>query len=414
MALREVEQRWLAGAEGPAMQLAMQMMVTAADVSGAREFVEIEFAHIGSSFYAGRVSVDFAEYILENGGSFAVPTYTNASLIDCATPSLRSSTVYPEEVAGAQRLMEIYTQLGCAPMWSCAPYAEPAGRPGLGAHIAGSESNAVSFFNSVLGARTNKYGDFIDCCAAMTGRVPMSGLHTDMGRVGSHVFDVGSLPSSVVDDRSFPHVLGIILGQDMGSGVPVVDGLESASEDDLKAIAAAAATSGAVEMFHVVGITPEAATLERALGGRADVGRTVITPERIRGTQSALSSKASGSVDAVCLGTPHFTVSEFAELRGLLSGRRVADDVRVLVTTSRAVLAELELRGWADEFRALGVELLLDTCTYYTPRAGGVDGLVATNSAKWAYYAPGILGVDVYFGSLEECVEGAVSGKVGP
>ncbi len=411
--LDEREQRWLSGTDGAAMQLAMQMMVTAADVSSAAEFVEIEFAHINSSFYSGQVSLDFAEFLLANGGSFAVPTHTNASLIDCSTPGLRAERDHPVEVGGARRLMEIYAELGASAMWSCAPYAEPTGRPGKGAHIVGSESNAVSFFNSVLGARTNKYGDFIDVCAAMTGRVPLAGLHTDAGRRASHVFDVTGLSADDQDDPTLPHVLGIILGHEAGSAIPVIVGLGSASEDDLKAIAAAGGTSGAVEMFHVVGITPEAPTLDAATGGVAPTRRTIVDSALIRSTRSRLSTSSTGPLRAVCLGTPHFTASEFAGLRTALDGRSVDGRVQLLVTTSRAVLAEIGSVGWDEELRAAGVQIVLDTCTYYTPRARGVAGLVMTNSAKWAYYAPGILGVEVAFGSLQECVDAAVSGRVG-
>ncbi|NND76407.1 MAG: DUF521 domain-containing protein [Ilumatobacter sp.] len=411
--LDEREQRWLSGADGEAMRLAMQMMVTAADVSDATEFVEIEFAHINSSFYSGQVSLDFAEFLLANGGSFAVPTHTNASLIDCSTPELRAEHDHPVEVGGARRLMAIYAELGASAMWSCAPYAEPTGRPRQGAHVVGSESNAVSFFNSVLGARTNKYGDFIDVCAAMTGRVPLAGLHTDAGRRASHVFDLTGLSGEELADSTLPHVLGIILGHEAGSAIPVVVGLDTATEDDLKAIAAAGGTSGAVEMFHVVGVTPEARTLDAATAGVVPAGRTIVDSALVRSTRARLSTSTTAPLSAVCLGTPHFTASEFAGLRAALDGRPVDGRVQLLVTTSRAVLAEIAAHGWDDELRSLGVQIVLDTCTYYSPRARGVDGLVMTNSAKWAYYAPGILGVDVAFGSLPECVDAAVSGKVG-
>ena len=412
LALDETEQRWLGGADGAAMQLAMRMMLTAAQVSNATEFVEIEFAHINSSFYSGQVSLDFAEFMLANGGSFAVPTHTNASLIDCSTPTLRSEHDHPVEVRGARRLMDVYIELGCTPMWSCAPYAEAVGRPSMGAQIVGSESNAVSFFNSVLGARTNKYGDFIDVCAAMTGRVPLAGLHTDEARRATHLFDLTGLSPAELSDPTLPHVLGIILGNEAGSAVPVVVGLESATDDELKAIAAAGATSGAVEMFHVVGVTPEAPTLDAATGGTIPIYRTIVDATLLDSTRTRLSTSWTGPLRAVCLGTPHFTLTEFADLRAALNGRRVNEGVQMLVTTSRAVLAELESESWDDELRSAGVQIVVDTCTYFTPRPNGVEGLVMTNSAKWAYYAPGILDVEVAFGSLQQCVESSVRGQV--
>ena len=314
MRLDNQEQQWLSGAEGKAMQLAMQLIVAAAEATGATRFIEIEFAHINSCHYSGQLSLDFAEFLLAEGARLLVPTHTNASLIDCSHASLRPESEFPTEVGGARRLMEIYEALGCTTMWTCAPYQQPEGRPAFGQQIAGSESNAVSFFNSVLGARTNKYGDLLDISAAMTGRVPYTGLHTDEGRLGTHLFRL-DLTNAELADPTLHHLLGVILGQGSGTGVPVIDGLSDATEDQLKAIAAAGATAGAVGMFHVVGITPEAPTLDDAFGGRASRVEVTVDSDLLSETRAALSTRNSGQLDVVCLGTPHFSIEEFAELR---------------------------------------------------------------------------------------------------
>ena len=411
LALSELERRWLSGAAGRAKQLSMQLMVSAAEATGATEFVEVTFAHINSSHYAGRVYVDFAEFLLAEGGEPTVPTFTNASLIDCAHPEFRSSAEHPIEVEGALRLMEIYEQLGCRPMWSCAPYDQPEGRPEFGQHVIGSESNAVSFFNSVLGARTNKYGDFLDICGAIVGRVPHVGLHTDAGRRATHVFHV-DVPDTTICDESFFHVLGIILGRWSGESIPVVTGIGDASETDLKAVAAAGATSGSVGLFHIAGVTPEAPTVEAALHGEDPRSETFVTSELVDAVRASLSTHHDDDLSAVCLGTPHFSVGEVESLVALLNGRRIHDGVTMLVTTSRAVFAEAQLRGLVQELNDAGAGIILDTCTYYPPRASGLDGPIMTNSAKWAYYAPGTLHLPVVFGSLASCVESAVEGRV--
>ncbi|MEO0494107.1 MAG: aconitase X, partial [Actinomycetota bacterium] len=294
----------------------------------------------------------------------------------------------------------------------CAPYHESRTRPPVGTHIVGSESNAVSFFNSVLGARTNKYGDLLDVSAAVIGKVPLAGLHTDEGRLATHELRI-ELDDTTITDASLPHLLGIVMGRAVGSAVPVITGLDAATEDDLKAIAAAGATSGAVEMFHVAGITPEAPTLSDATGGRPVDAVTIVDDAALAAARALLSTTSGDRVDAVCLGTPHFSIEEFTALRSALDGRRVHDDVRLVVTTSRAIDHELRLRGWRREFDELGVEVVLDTCTYYPPQPDGVRGNVMTNSAKWAYYAPGMLSVEVAFGSLAACVEAAISGRRG-
>ena len=410
--LDDQEQQWLDGAEGAAMQLAMRLVLAAAEVSGATSFVPIEMAHINSCHYSGRLSLDFAEFLLAEGAALAVPTHTNASLISCSSPHVRPEETTPHEVAGARRVMEIYEQLGCSTMWTCAPYQQPEGRPAFGTHVVGSESNAVGFTNSVLGARTNKYGDLLDISAAMVGRVPLAGLHTDEGRRATHVFDVSGLSASEMADPNLPHLLGVVLGRTVGSGIGAIDGLASASEDELKAIAAGAAAAGGVDMFHVVGITPEASTLDAATQGIAPAKRTSVTSADLHDASALLTTATDDEpLSAVCLGTPHFSVSEFEQTASLLGGNRVADGVTLMITTSRAVAAELSLRGLDTALADAGVQIVLDTCTYYPPHPTGVDGLTMTNSAKWAYYGKGMLGVPIAFASLEHCLESAVAGR---
>ncbi|MEM7093055.1 MAG: aconitase X catalytic domain-containing protein [Actinomycetota bacterium] len=409
--LTDQEQRWLHGDHGQAMQLAMRLIVTAAEIDGAAELVEVDFAHINSCHWSGRMSEDFAEFLLAEGGRLSVPTFTNASLIDCARPELRPEVQTPAAVRGARRVMEIYEQLGCEPIWTCAPYHDAAARPSLGQHVIGSESNAVSFYNSALGARTNKYGDLFDIAGAMVGRVPLSGLHLDAGRAASLHVQLDDFADDAFDDPSTFHALGIWLGETVATSIAAVDGLPRASETDLKAIAAAGATSGSVALFHLIGITPEAATFDDAFRGGTPDRAFVVRPDDLRTVAGRLST-GDGPLNAICLGTPHFSVDEFGDLVRLLDDRRISPSVEVLVTTSRAVSHEIGLRGWGDRLEAAGVQVVLDTCTYYTPRPTGVEGLVMTNSAKWAYYAPGILDVDVAFANLADCVESAVAGEV--
>ena len=410
--LDDLDRERLAGGHGKAEQLAMRMLVAAAETSGATDFVPIELAHIGSCHYTGRLALDYAEFLLAEGATLAVPTHTNASLIDINQPAMRPEAATPEAVRGAARLMEIYEALGCTAMWSCAPYHEARTRPTVGTQIVGSESNAVSFFNSVLGARTNKYGDLLDVCAAIIGKVPLAGLHTDEGRLATHELRL-ELTDGELADPSLPHLLGIIMGRAVGTAVPVLTGLPSVEEDALKAIAAAAATSGAVEMFHAVGVTPEAPTFADATGGRPVDRVTVVDREALAKARTLLTTTDSEQIDSVCLGTPHFSIDEFGALREALAGRQVHDDVRLVVTTSRAIDHELGLRGWRAELDELGVEVVLDTCTYYPPQPSGVRGTVMTNSAKWAYYAPGMLPIDVVFGGLQACANAAVTGQIG-
>lgn len=412
MQLSEYDKRLLSGAEGKARRLAMQMMVKAAEALGAERLVDVSMAHVNSCFYSGQVGLDFAEFLLADGVKVAVPTKTNVGLVDLLHPELRPEKANSEAVLGARRLMKIYEQLGCEVVWTCAPYQHKV-RPKLGDQIVGSESNAVAFYNSVLGARTNKYGDFLDICAAITGRVPYAGLHRDECRKGEILFSLDGVPKKLLVQDIFYHVLGIVLGRESGSSVPVIEGLPAlTSEDQLKAISAAGAASGSVALFHAIGITPEASSLSDAFHGEQPSKVVVVTPEMLIQARDALTTTAAGKVSAVCLGTPHFSFTEFERLTPLLSGRHVHPDLGLYVSTSRYVLAQVREQGWLEQLEKAGVKIVVDTCTYFTPTVNGIKGRVMTNSGKWAYYAPGILDVDVVFGSLEECVESAVRGEV--
>jgi predicted aconitase len=338
-----------------------------------------------------------------------VPTTLNVSVIDLLHPELFRGS--PEVAAAGREMRRHYTAMGCRETWTCAPY-QLAVRPGFGEQIAWAESNAIVFANSVLGARTERYGDFVDIAAAITGHVPEFGLHTDEGRLGRTLVEVRGISDRARRRETFFATLGHAVGRLTGTAIPVIDGVEEATEDQLKAFGAAAASSGAVAMFHMVGVTPEAPTRAAALGGRAPERTFSIGPGDLAAATAELTATSTGTLGAVSIGTPHFSYAEFARLRELLAGRLVSPDVEFYASTGRETLARLDAEGWGDELRACGVLLVTDTCTYITPILSGRPGAVMTNSAKWAWYAPGNLGYDVIFASLEECVESAVRGAV--
>ena len=409
LALDGLARSRLNGGEGKAMQLATELVVKAAEIMGAERLIPISFVHIDACFYTGRAHVDFARFLLEHGARLSVPTWTNNGVVSLADPSLRPPAEDPETVAGAAELMRAYAALGCRPTWTCAPY-QLEGGPRYGDHIAAGESNAVAYYNSVVGARTNKYGAYLDVACALTGLAPDAGLHRDENRqAGLHV-GCGGLPEDWRREDIFAHLLGHHVGRIAGRHVPVISGLlPGASPDALKAICSAVASSGGVELWHGVGVTPEAPDLGAVFAG----GETHrITAVDLRRAHADLSTARDGPLAAVALGTPHFSLSEFAELARLLDGRGIKPDLTFLVSTSRVVRELAAAKGWIAELEKAGIEVPVDICTYYSPRVRGLRGRVMTNAAKWAYYAPGLLGVEVAFGSLKECVESAVRGEV--
>ncbi|MDH3634835.1 MAG: aconitase X catalytic domain-containing protein [Gammaproteobacteria bacterium] len=411
MRLNELDQARLDGKLGKAMQFAMQTIVTAAHIDQVDRLIDISFAHIDACFYNGRAHLDFINYMLEHGATLAVPSWTNNGLVSLNDLSVRDPLA-SREMNEARQLMQAYVRLGCNPVWTCAPYQLP-GRPGIGAHIVGSESNAVSFYNSVIGARTNMYGDYLDVCAAITGRVPFSKLHRDEARAAQILFDVSNIPSLIRDNDLFYHLLGYVIGRSCGNQVPAIIGLPSScDEDDLKAISAAASSAGSVPLFHAVGITPEAATLEIAFQGRQPRQIIELSVDDLQQARNELGKNSDQALAGIALGTPHFSYTEFERLVRLLDGRSIHPGLVFYLTTSRHVFEQAQGHGWIESLQQAGIKIITDTCTYFSPVVNGLQGKIMTNSAKWAYYAPGMLPVDVLIGSLRECVESAVSGEV--
>jgi predicted aconitase len=405
--LSDEDRAMLDGRRGEAPRFAMRIVAEMASVMGARRLLDVTRAHIDGCLYHGPAGLEFAERLVSGGARVRVPTTLNVGLLDLLHPDVVRAD--PETATRARRLMDAYVAMGCRPTWTCAPY-QLADRPAFGEQIAWAESNAIVFANSVLGARTNRYGDFIDACAAITGRVPAAGLHLDEGRRADLLFGLRSVPDRLLDEDALYPVLGHLLGHEAGTSVSAIVGLPAATgEDRLKALGAAAASSGSVALFHAVGVTPEAPTLEAATGGD-QVPIVDVTMRRLRDARDELSSASVERLGAVCVGTPHASVAELERLAALVAEDRPR--VGLYVNTGRDALAEAERTGVLEHLETAGVQVVTDTCTYLAPILHDVRGAVMTDSAKWAWYAPGNIGVDVVFGSLEECVRSASLGRV--
>jgi len=395
------------GSNGEGAALAMRIVVGLANAVGAARLLDIESAHVDGCLYHGAAGLDFVRRLVDGKARVKVPTTLNVSSLDLLHPEIVRLDASQAEAARAQ--MDAYVELGCKPTWTCAPY-QLEERPRSGAHVAWAESNAVVFANSVLGARTDRYGDFIDICAAVVGRAPAAGLHLRENRRARIVVRLHDIPDRLLLEPAGTAALGHVVGVAAGAAVPAIVGLPlEVSEDPLKALGAAAASSGAVGLFHAVGVTPEAPTLEAALASRAPEREVDVTIEDLRAARDELGPARDDGLAAVSVGTPHASPDELARLSRLID-RHGRPRVPFYVNTGRDVLA-----GAAEAAQALadgGVTIVTDTCTYVTPIMRGASGPVMTDSAKWAWYAPANLDVDVVFGSLEECVRSAVAGRV--
>lgn len=408
MRLSRGEAALLRGDQGPARQLAMRIVVRMGEILGARELVEIASAHIDGCLHHGDGGTEFAERLVEMDGRTAVPATLNVGALDLLNPERVRSTGLRREMA--LRQMKAYQALGCRPTWTCAPY-QSGHRPAAGEHVAWGESNAVAFANSVLGARTNRYGDFMDICCAIAGRAPRTGLHLEENRRATVVVDTRAASATLRAQDVFYPVLGTWLGNAVGDRVAVIVGLpRTVTEDQLKALGAAAASSGAVGLFHVEGVTPEAPDLATALGGAK--AESVMTPgvAELCAARDALSTADSGSIDAVAVGSPHFSLAEFRRLEAHLPSTPFATPF--YVCTGRTEYRQLEQEGRLARLESAGIEVVVDTCVVVAPVLPPTQGVLMTNSGKFAHYTPSNTGYGVVYGSLEDCVASAACGRV--
>ena len=400
----------LRGDFGPATKMAMRIVARMAEISGASKLLDIVGAHIDSTVYIGDAGLEFAEGLASLGAKVAVPTSLNVSGVD--EYHWQEWAVPSDWARMAHRQMLAYQSMGTVPTWTCAPYQTEM-KPAFGQQIAWGESNAIVYANSVIGARTERYPDLFDICCAITGRAPAIGLHLDENRAGELLIQLEGIPTDLQQRDDFYPVLGNFVGKVALDKIPVIAGMSvQPDEDQLKAFGAATASSGGVAMFHMVGVTPEAATLEAALHGRAPVEIITVTMEALRASRNALNHTDSDSLQLVVLGSPHFSFAEYKRLVPMLAGKKKNPGVKFLVTSSRAMTQLAEHAGLLAPLKEFGAQITVDTCILTSPMLPAETNNLMTNSAKFAYYAPGLLAKEIAFGSLEDCVNSAVLGRI--
>ena len=401
--LTPADRAMLDGAQGEAVRLAMAVICATAASQGAAQLIDVSRGHIDGCIYAHAANLVFAERMVELGAQVAIPTTINAISVD--RENWMTHGLPPDFGQAASRLADAYVRMGARPTFTCAPYlADDA--PETGEYIGWSESNAVIFANSVLGARTAKHPDYLDLFIAMTGRAPETGVYLPENRRAGIVLDV-ECPEGH-DDALWP-LLGWVAGSLSPDRVPLLTGLEAAApnRDDLRALCAAFGTTSAAAMLHISGVTPEA-----SLPPKDEARRASITPAHIIAAWEQFNT-GSAEVDLVALGSPHLSLEETRRFSDLLSGERVHPDVSVIITLGRDIHARARAEGIAAELEASGVRLISDLCwcSIVEPVFPLEARTLMTNSGKYAHYAPGLSGREVRFGSLAECADAAKRGS---
>lgn len=404
------DEAMLSGADGKATRQAMRIICAMAIQQGSRRLIDVTQGHIDGCIYASPANLTFAEAFAAMGTRVRVPTTMNAISVDRANWQRQGTPA--AFGAPAARLADAYVQMGCVPTFTCSPYLLTSA-PQRGETIAWSESNAVIYANSVIGAKTTKHPDFLDLCIAITGRAPEAGVYLDTNRRPQLILDVDA--PRAPDDAFWP-LIGYLIGKNAPDCIPLVCGLShlAPSTDDLKALCAAFGTTSAAPMLHVAGVTPEAAL--PPIPGAAE---TQITREAIRAAWHGLNG-GPDQVDLVAIGSPHASAGECRAFCGALDlalkGKQRTADVSVIVTAGQAIIEEIRGDGTLERLRHSGVQVLPDLCwcSISEPVFPIRTTTVMTNSGKYAHYGPGLSGRKVRLGSIAECVEAAVRGHCAP
>jgi predicted aconitase len=423
MKLTRDEQEMLDGRRGRATQKAMELLVRYAEALGAERFVDTRnVAGVPGSanpflqnYYkdksANGLDAIFSHFDLDSDELVEVPgaLVPTWHLQGGADPSAWQTIGVKVEVFRNYQEREAFAashDVGI--LKTCTPYL--AGNvPARGEHLAWMESSAVIYANSVLGARTNTEGRESTSAAMLTGKIPYWGLHQTEHRYGTHRIDVEVPADSVMDWG----MLGYYVGDLVQERIPVVAGTYSRPEVvRLKHFGAAASSSGGVEMYHIVGVTPEAECLEMAFGPKTPVETYRYGKAEQRAVYDRLNASGRDSdVDFVMLGCPHAAIEQLREAARLLDGKKVSGNCALWIFTSRAVKSQAQAEGLLPTLASAGAVLLTDTCSAFAQALPPGTKVAALDSAKQVHYLPAILGIQAWFGSTSDCIHAALTGR---
>jgi predicted aconitase len=423
MNLTAAEKAMLDGREGPAKQKAMDLLVRYGEALGAERFVDTD----NVAGVPGSSTLFLANYYKDRGGSSYEAIF---SLFDLdadevvPVPKVRPNSCHLQggmdpvlwreqgmsEEAFAHQMQDEaeVTGHGIQMLKTCTPYLV-GNAPKFGDHCAWMESSAVVYCNSVIGARTNTEGRESTSAAMLTGKVPDWGFHQEAFRRGTHLIEVDVPVSSVFDWG----MLGYFIGGEVQENIPVVTGRVSApGVIRHKHFGAAAASSGGVELYHMVGITPEAPSVEAAFGGRTPFEKIRYGAAERKRTYDALNSNGTNpDVDYVMLGCPHAALEQLQEAARLLEGKKVSPNCNLWIFTSRIVKAQADAQGLTQIIQGAGALLMTDTCSAIGQTMPKGTRVVALDSAKQAHYLPAIMGIEAWFGTTQDCINAALTGR---
>ena len=400
MILTPDQQAMLDGNKGWPLQIAMKMLTAVGAAADAPDLIPVTSTHLVIDGTAlGEAGRDFLERLVDEGGRFAVPASINAIAVD------RTKTDMTDEERNQIRMLEACEKMGALPSCSCNPFIQGL-LPVFGEHVAWSESATAPFVNSVLGARTNREGATA-VASALTGLTPRCGMHVDESRRGEILLRVTPDVSGV--DRF--SLLGALAGRLAGDRIPVIDGIATPpSVDEYVAFGAAFAIHGAVAMFHIAGITPEAPDVDAVFDGPPP-DATVIDEDAIAAEHARTANGRAGPVDIVSIGCPHASIGQLRDAAEMLESGQASRDVTFYIHTNRSTWDMAKAEGVIDTLTGAGVSVTADNCAVVSYDRVPAGSRMATNSAKMVLFARSVSDAEILFGTTADCIAAGISGQ---
>jgi predicted aconitase len=412
MNLTDKEKKMLEGVLGTGPQSAMRLLVTLGEIYGAERMIPVSSCHAGGRSYliSGEENIEWMNDLLNGGARFQVFTSTNPCSVDLER---WKEMALPEKlVLNQRRTDEPYLKMGAVPLGSCLPY-QLGNLPLPGTHFAWGGSAGATFVSSVFGARGNREGSPSVIAAAIAGVTPEYGLHLKQNRYGKVLVDLSGLDHSSLSLSDYS-AIGSYVGRTLVDKTPVIVGLpKTFSQDQIRFLISPMPTAGAISLCHLVGITPEAPTLEVAFGGKKPEAQISVGPKDMQSSFQKLTTTQKEEVDLVCFSCPHCSIPQMREIASLLQGKKVHTNTRLWVATSGHLRTMAQRMGFVEIIERAGGLVLTDLCVAPGAPFHLVPGVktVAINSARGAYFIPGACNVEVIFGDTKDCIRAAVTGK---
>ena len=416
MILTKEEQDMLQGKNGPVAAEAIDYVIQLGEAFDAERLVDIVYCHYPAEMGIYSGNVEEAVAYSKKGGKVVVPTTSSTLCCDIEKPDI---TGIPQPLAILQKQIEqAHRHMGVFETYTCTPQ-HLGFIPPFSSYTALVESSAIIYYNSVLGVRTNR-GGMLTRYSAICGKYPLMGYLLDENRKGTHYFKI-NIPEEKMKTSDAWSALGFYIGKIVGSEVPVIEGIKTFEQENLLSFGATLATTGSVTLFHMVGVTPEARTVEEAFQGKVPDKVYYITEKELESVYNEQNNiKIGEKIDFVNLGCPHYTLTQLKYVAEKLAGRKIADGVRFWVCTNRMTRKQAEFSGFVDTIEKSGAKVVVDTCPVeshmristcreFNLEIPNVKAMVC-NSGKMIRYVGDLIGCKVALTNIDNCIESAIDG----